>query len=136
MQPAIAAACAAVEESGAQLLDWSSDAVHHRSVLTIVGNADQVLEAAIALAGFAVERIDLRDHRGVHPRIGALDVLPFIPLQEATLEDAAALAHQSRRSDMGAISRSIVLLRRSRAAFGAPAACGNSAKRRLAARRR
>ena len=63
--------------------------------MTIVGNAEQVLEAAIVLAGFAVERIDLRDHRGVHPRIGALDVLPFVPLQDATLEDAAALAHRA-----------------------------------------
>jgi len=61
-------------------------------VLTIAGNAAQVLDAAIALAGVAHERIDLRAHRGVHPRIGALDVLPFVPLRGATLEDAASLA--------------------------------------------
>jgi glutamate formiminotransferase len=91
----IEAACSAVEATGAQLLDWSSDAIHHRSVLTIVGDATQVLDAAIALAGVALERIDLRRHRGVHPRIGALDVLPFVPLQEATLEQAAGLAHRA-----------------------------------------
>ncbi len=91
----IEAACAAVEGTGARLLDWSSDAVHHRSVLTIVGDAEQVLEAGVALAGFALERIDLRGHHGVHPRIGALDVLPFVPLQGATLQDAAALAHRA-----------------------------------------
>lgn len=91
----IEAACAAVQGTGAQLLDWSSDAVHHRSVLTIVGEAEQVLDAGIALAGIALERIDLRGHRGVHPRIGALDVLPFVPLQGATLEDAGALAHRA-----------------------------------------
>jgi glutamate formiminotransferase / 5-formyltetrahydrofolate cyclo-ligase len=91
----IEAACAAVERTGAKLLDWSSDPVHHRSVLTIVGDATQVLGASIALAGVALERIDLRGHRGVHPRIGALDVLPFVPLREATLEDAAALAHRA-----------------------------------------
>lgn len=91
----IEAACAAVERSGAQLLDWSSDPVHHRSVLTIVGDERQVVEAAIALAAVALERIDLRTHRGVHPRIGALDVLPFVPLRDATLEDAAALAHRA-----------------------------------------
>ena len=91
----IAAACAAVEEAGARLLDWSSDAIHHRSVLTIVGDAMQVLAAAIALAGVAFERIDIRRHRGVHPRIGALDVLPFVPLGEATLAQAAALAHRA-----------------------------------------
>ena len=91
----VAAACAAVETTGAQVLDWSSDAVHHRSVLTIVGNAVQVVEAAVVLAGVAAERIDLRGHGGAHPRIGALDVLPFVPLRDATLADAAALAHRA-----------------------------------------
>ncbi len=91
----IEAACAAVDRSGAQLLDWSSDPLHHRSVLTIVGDERQVFDAAIALTGVALERIDLRTHRGVHPRIGALDVLPFVPLRDATLEDAAALAHRA-----------------------------------------
>jgi glutamate formiminotransferase / 5-formyltetrahydrofolate cyclo-ligase len=91
----VAAACAAVEAAGARLLDWSSDAIHHRSVLTIVGNGSQVLDAAVALTGIALERIDLRAHRGVHPRIGALDVLPFVPLRGATLEDAAELAHRA-----------------------------------------
>ena len=73
----------------------SSDAVHHRSVLTIVGDGAQVVDAAVALAGVALERIDLREHRGVHPRIGALDVLPFVPLRGATLHDAAVLAHRA-----------------------------------------
>lgn len=91
----VAAARAAVEKTGARLLDWSSDAIHHRSVLTIVGDAAQVLEAAIALAGVALERIDLRGHSGVHPRIGSLDVLPFVPLNGATLQDAATLAHRA-----------------------------------------
>jgi glutamate formiminotransferase / 5-formyltetrahydrofolate cyclo-ligase len=91
----IESACGAVERTGARLLDWSSDAVHHRSVLTIVGDAQQVLDAATALAGVALERIDLRRHRGAHPRIGALDVLPFVPLEGASLQDAAALAHRA-----------------------------------------
>ena len=89
----IAAACDAAESTGARVLDWSSDAVHHRSVLTIVGDARQIHDAAVALAGIALQRIDLRGHAGVHPRIGALDVLPFVPLQDATLDEAAALAH-------------------------------------------
>lgn len=89
------AACAAVERTGARLIDRSSDAVHHRSVLTIVGDADQVLDAAFALAQVALQRIDLRGHRGVHPRIGALDVLPFVPLEGASIVDAAALAHRA-----------------------------------------
>ena len=88
-------AAAAVEPSGAALVDRSLDAAHHRSVLTIVGKGDQVLDAAVALAGLAAKRIDLRIHRGLHPRIGALDVLPFVPLDGSTLEEAAGLAHRA-----------------------------------------
>ncbi|MBV8343386.1 MAG: glutamate formimidoyltransferase [Candidatus Eremiobacteraeota bacterium] len=91
----IDAAAAAVERTGARLIDRSSDAVHHRSVLTVVGNADQVVAAAVALAGIALDRIDLRAHRGAHPRIGALDVLPFVPLMRAGLPEAVALAHRA-----------------------------------------
>jgi glutamate formiminotransferase / 5-formyltetrahydrofolate cyclo-ligase len=91
----IEAALVAAEAGGARTIDWSSDAVHHRSVLTIVGDAGAVLQAAVALAGVALERIDLRTHRGAHPRIGALDVLPFVPLDGATLEEAASLAHRA-----------------------------------------
>jgi len=91
----IEAAVAAAEAAGARVLHRTSDAVHHRSVLTIAGNAACVLDAAVALAGVALERIDLQQHRGVHPRIGALDVLPFVPLRDATLADASALAHEA-----------------------------------------
>jgi glutamate formiminotransferase / 5-formyltetrahydrofolate cyclo-ligase len=91
----IDAASAAIESGGARVLHRTSDSIHHRSVLTAVGDADQVLRAAIGLAGVAVERIDLRVHGGVHPRIGALDVLPFVPLREATMEQATALAHRA-----------------------------------------
>ncbi len=91
----IDAAVEAVNAAGAHVLHRTSDAVHHRSVLTIAGNARAVLDAAVALAGVVVETIDLRTHRGVHPRIGALDVLPFVPLEGATLNEAAALAHEA-----------------------------------------
>ncbi|HVR46618.1 MAG TPA: glutamate formimidoyltransferase [Candidatus Binatia bacterium] len=91
----IDAAAAAVSRTGARLIDRSSDAMHHRSVLTIVGSAEQVLDAAVALAGIALDRIDLRAHRGAHPRTGALDVLPFVPLAGAGLPEAAALAHRA-----------------------------------------
>ncbi|HTX58704.1 MAG TPA: glutamate formimidoyltransferase [Verrucomicrobiae bacterium] len=89
------AAVAAVERTGATVLHRTSDAVHHRSVLTIVGDAEQVVAAGVALAGVAAERIDLREHSGVHPRIGALDVLPFVPLGDASLGEAAQLAHRA-----------------------------------------
>ena len=91
----VAAAVDAVAATGARVVDSSSDVVHHRSVLTIVGNAAQVFDAAVALAGVAVERIDLRGHSGVHPRIGALDVLPFVPLRDASLAEAVELAHRA-----------------------------------------
>lgn len=91
----IDAASAAAGVAGARVLHRTSDPVHHRSVLTIAGADRVVLEAAVALAGIAAERIDLRAHSGVHPRIGALDVLPFVPLAGGTLERAVELAHEA-----------------------------------------
>lgn len=85
---------ALVESHGARVLDASSDPDHGRSVLTLVGTPRQVEKAALALAGFAVDRIDLRTHRGVHPRIGALDVLPFVPLAGMTMAEAVEVAHR------------------------------------------
>jgi glutamate formiminotransferase len=91
----IDAAVEAARAAGAHVLHRTSDPIHHRSVLTIAGNDIQVLDAAVAIAGVAVERIDLRAHKGVHPRIGALDVLPFVPLRGAALGDAVTLAHEA-----------------------------------------
>jgi len=85
----------AMTAAGARVVHRTSDAVHHRSVITAVGRASQVVAAAVALARVALERIDLRVHRGAHPRIGALDVLPFVPLGDATLDDAVTLAHRA-----------------------------------------
>ncbi len=85
----------AVEMTGARVIHRTSDSAHNRSVLTILGSGDVLVDAAIELAGVAAERIDLRRHDGVHPRIGALDVLPFVPLGDATLAQAAALAHRA-----------------------------------------
>src|SRR5688500_9559728 len=83
-----------VAAAGADVLDWSADPDHHRSVLTFVGDPATVERAAVAAARWALEHIDLRGHRGVHPRIGALDVMPVVPLQGLTLEDARASAHR------------------------------------------
>jgi glutamate formiminotransferase len=91
----IDACVAAMEAEGARVVHRTSDPVHHRSVITAVGRASQVVAAAVALARVAHERIDLRAHRGAHPRIGALDVLPFVPLGDATLDDAVTLAHRA-----------------------------------------
>ena len=91
----IDAMVAAMERAGARVVHRTSDAVHHRSVITAAGRGSQVVAAAVALAGVAAERIDLQTHRGAHPRMGALDVLPFVPLGDATLEDAVTLAHRA-----------------------------------------
>jgi len=89
-----ALAVAVEGEPGAQLLDRTSDPDHHRSVLTIAGEPDAVEQAALAAVRVAVERIDLRMHSGVHPRIGACDVLPFVPVSGVSMEDCAAIAHR------------------------------------------
>ena len=92
------ACAAAVESAGARLLHRTSDAAHNRSVFTIAGDRESLLDAALRLAAVTRERIDLRSHSGVHPRIGALDVLPFVPLQGATMDDAAQLARDTARA--------------------------------------
>jgi len=76
------------------LIDTQSDASHNRSVYTLVGTGDGVVEAALRLAGGAVEAIDLRAHQGEHPRMGAIDVIPFIPLDGASMEEAVLLARR------------------------------------------
>jgi glutamate formiminotransferase len=89
---AIAQAIAAVP--GVMLLDRSSDADHHRSVITFAGPPSAVETAMLAGAAVACARIDLTAHRGVHPRVGAVDVVPFVALRGMTLADAAALARR------------------------------------------
>jgi glutamate formiminotransferase/glutamate formiminotransferase/formiminotetrahydrofolate cyclodeaminase len=85
----------AAEVPPAILLDRTADPDHNRSVLTLAGPPEAVLDAALRLARAARSLIDLRRHSGVHPRIGALDVLPFVPLEGVTLEDCAAMAHRA-----------------------------------------
>ncbi len=90
----VEAIVASIREAGADVLDWSSDTDHNRAVVTFVGAPAVVEDAAIAAARVAVERIDLRGHTGLHPRIGALDVLPFVPLVGLSREDARDSAHR------------------------------------------
>ena len=80
---------------GVLILNRTSDPDHHRSVLTFAGRADAVVEAGVRLAARSAELIDLAQHSGVHPRVGALDVLPFVPLQGTTLQQCADLAHRA-----------------------------------------
>jgi glutamate formiminotransferase len=79
---------------GVRLLDVSPDPDHNRSVFTLVGRVEPVIEAAYRSAAVALQRIDLGTHQGVHPRIGAVDVIPFVPLRDVTMEACAALARR------------------------------------------
>ena len=76
------------------LLDEHADASHHRSVFTFVASPDAALEAAFRAAAVARERIDLTHHEGEHPRMGATDVVPFVPLRGVTMDDCVALARR------------------------------------------
>src|SRR6185436_21156509 len=79
---------------GVRLLDYSSDASHNRSVLTLAGDAAGVERAVLALVARAVADIDLRTHRGEHPRLGAVDVVPFVPIEGVTMMECVELARQ------------------------------------------
>lgn len=87
---ALAAAIAATP--GVHLLDRTSDASHNRSVLTLAGEADAVTRALEATVEVAIREIDMERHAGEHPRIGAVDVVPFVPLGETTMDQAIARA--------------------------------------------
>lgn len=88
----IAALGAALAGPGIHLLDRSSDASHNRTVYTFAGEPGPLRDAVLRLFAAAVDAIDLQTHDGIHPRIGAVDVVPFVPLHGATMEDCVALA--------------------------------------------
>lgn len=82
---------------GAWVLDMHSDPDHHRTVITLAGEPEQVAEAALRGVAKAAELIDLRHHAGGHPRIGATDVLPFVPVEGVTMKECVALARKTGR---------------------------------------
>ena len=86
----VAAAVRAVPD--VTLADWSGDPDHNRAVYTLLGPPEAVLEGAKALTSVALERIDMATHAGEHPRMGAVDVVPFIPLREVDTEEAVEIA--------------------------------------------
>ncbi len=91
----VEAIVAAMRVEGVYLLDWSMDADHNRSVVTIAGDPAAVVESAVRGAGKAAELIDLTRQQGVHPRIGAADVIPFVPISGIKLEQCVLLARQA-----------------------------------------
>jgi glutamate formiminotransferase / 5-formyltetrahydrofolate cyclo-ligase len=83
--------------TGVRLLDYSSDAHHNRSVLTFLGSPERVLQAAQAMAAKTLALIDMRQHKGSHPRMGAVDVVPFVPVRGVETADAVEIARRFGR---------------------------------------
>ncbi len=81
-------------KEGVKLLDYSNDTDHNRCVVTVVGEPEALKAAVIEAVGTAVELIDLNKHEGQHPRMGAVDVVPFIPIKGCTMDDAVALSKE------------------------------------------
>jgi glutamate formiminotransferase len=96
-RPEVVAALAAALRTagGVRLLDYSADASHNRSVFTLVGEAAPLKAAILALFASALDAIDLRAHSGEHPRLGAIDVVPFIPVHAAPMAECVALARET-----------------------------------------
>jgi glutamate formiminotransferase / 5-formyltetrahydrofolate cyclo-ligase len=91
----VEAIVAAMRVEGVRLLDWAMDADHNRSLVTIAGSPAAVVESAVRGAGKAIELIDLTRQQGTHPRIGAADVIPFVPISGIKLEQCVLLARQA-----------------------------------------
>ena len=79
-------------KEGVRLLDFQKDFDHNRLVVTVVGEPEAVRSAVVAAVGAAIKEIDMRQHQGQHPRMGAVDVIPFIPVKNVTVDEAIALS--------------------------------------------
>lgn len=84
-------------KKGLKLLDYSSDIDHNRSVVTLLGEPEVLKEAMVEAIGVAIEVIDMRKHKGQHPRMGCVDVIPFVPIKNTTIEEADKLAKDVAR---------------------------------------
>jgi len=85
-------------KQGVKLLDYSNDEDHNRLVVTVVGKPEALCDAVIEAIGTAVQLIDLNHHKGQHPRMGAVDVVPFIPIKNITMEETIALSKEVART--------------------------------------
>ena len=80
-----------------KLLDCSSDKDHHRSVFTFIGEPEAIMDAAFSFTMKALDLIDMREHKGGHPRLGAVDVIPFVPIQGVEMEEVVQIAREFGR---------------------------------------
>ncbi len=86
-----------IATEGSKLLDYSADKDHNRAVVTVLGEPEAVKSAMVASAGAAIAHIDMTKHRGEHPRMGAIDVVPYIPVKNFSMEEAVSLARQTAK---------------------------------------
>ncbi len=98
-----------LQKTGIKILDYSSDPDHNRSVITFVGDKETVKAGALQLARDAVRLIDLTKHHGTHPRMGAVDVIPFIPIKNVTMKDCIEISREVGAEIAGALSVPVYL---------------------------
>jgi glutamate formiminotransferase / 5-formyltetrahydrofolate cyclo-ligase len=101
------------EKDGVKLLDYQKDSAHNRLVVTVVGGPDVLKKAVIEAMSRAIDLIDLRAHRGQHPRMGATDVVPFIPLKNISMEEAVAFSREVAKEAAKKLSLPIFLYEKS-----------------------
>ncbi len=99
-------------KDGVKLLDYSADADHNRSVFTVIGEPQALKEAVVASVNVALKEIDLTKHHGQHPRMGAVDVIPFIPIKDCGLKEADELAREVGQA-MGELGQPVFLYEKS-----------------------
>ena len=99
-------------KDGVKLLDYSSDKDHNRSVFTVIGEPEPLKQAVVAASAVALEKIDLRVHQGQHPRMGCVDVIPFIPIKNCSLDQAKELALEVGQA-LGEMGQPVFLYERS-----------------------
>ena len=100
-------------KDGVKLLDYQKDSSHNRLVVTVVGEPDALKTAVIEAMGRAIDLIDMRSHRGQHPRMGATDVVPFIPLKNVSMQEAVAFSKEVAREAAKKLSLPIFLYEKS-----------------------
>jgi glutamate formiminotransferase len=101
------------EKKGVKLLDYQTDADHNRMVVTVVGEPDALKAAVIEAVGCAIDAIDMRTHQGQHPRMGATDVVPFIPIKKVSMEEAVAFSKEVARETAEKYSLPVYLYEKS-----------------------
>ncbi len=99
----------ATSVGGVTLLDHSSDGSHNRSVFTLVGSVNGIKEVAFLLAKKALETIDMRKHKGEHPRMGAMDVCPFVPIKDITMEETIEISKEVASRMHGELGLTVTL---------------------------